>query len=202
MSTKIIYHVLIGDPISQKVIWRYPSKDSLKRIRIETYQIFTMYCNNNEKNNIINKKNIINSNDGKYFFTVSKSNIFYLILANKAIEENKIFKLINNIESAKIQFIKRENTNKLYSYTENQLIQIIENFNPKRESNDDNQRNHHLTNENTEEKQNINITIHDNSIDFFIDKFEKDVLSFKLKISIIIIIIVILISIIFFPFVF
>ena len=198
MSNQIIKYILIGEPITQKVIWRYP-KESLKRIRIESNQIFIMYCNNNEKNDIIDKNNMIKKSDGKYLFKISKSNIFYLILANESIEENKIFKLINKIESAKIQFIKREDTKKLYSYQENQLNEIIQKFILESQRNDMNQTNERLKNDNIVEKENINITIHNNSIDFFIEKFENEMLPFKFKIYIIIIILVILITIIFFP---
>ncbi len=62
-----------------------------------------------------------------------------------------------------------------------------------------NQTNERLKNDNIVEKENINITIHNNSIDFFIEKFENEMLPFKFKIYIIIIILVILITIIFFP---
>ena len=197
MSIQLIKYILIGEPTSQETIGSYPPHGTLKRIRIKSYDIFKMYCNNNEEEGLIEKKNVIKNIDGNYYCKITKNNIFYLIVTNKSIEENEIFKLIDNIESSVIQSI--SNTKKkLNSYQLIQLELVIQNFISKYKKNDTNETKE-IINDNNNYKKNTEIIIDNKNIDSIISEFENEIFPFKFKIYIIFILILIIIIIIFIP---
>ena len=197
MSIQLIKYILIGEPTSQETIGSYPPHGTLKRIRIKSYNIFKMYCNNNEEEGLIEKKNVIKDIDGNYYCKITKNNIFYLIVTNKSIEENEIFKLIDNIESSVIQSI--SNTKKkLNSYQLIQLELVIQNFISKYKKNDTNETKE-IINDNNNYKKNTEIIIDNKNIDSIISEFENEIFPFKFKIYIIFILILIIIIIIFIP---
>ena len=197
MSIQLIKYILIGEPTSQETIGSYPPHGTLKRIRIKSYDIFKMYCNNNEEEGLIEKKNVIKNIDGNYYCKITKNNIFYLIVTNKSIEENEIFKLIDNIESSVIQSI--SNTKKkLNSYQLIQLELVIQNFISKYKKNDTNETKE-IINDNNNYKKNTEIIIDNKNIDSIISEFENEIFPFKFKIYIIFILILIILIIIFIP---
>lgn len=197
MSIQLIKYILIGEPTSQETIGSYPPHGTLKRIRIKSYNIFKMYCNNNEEEGLIEKKNVIKNIDGNYYCKITKNNIFYLIVTNKSIEENEIFKLIDNIESSVIQSISNKKK-ELNSYQLIQLELVIQNFISKYKKNDTNETKERI-NDNNNYKKNAEIIINNNNIDSIISEFENEIFPFKFKIYIIFILILIILIIIFIP---
>jgi hypothetical protein len=122
-----IKYVLIGNPKTKNEIGCYPEKGVSKKIRTEATQIFLKFCENGSTMKDLRNK-INNNNDGNYFFTINSQDIFYLVLADKNINERDAFALMDYIQNEKIPLLIDISTQQLNLYGRQQLKTVIEKF--------------------------------------------------------------------------
>lgn len=100
---KNIKYVFIGNSLTAKEIGDYPSKANEAWVK-DTKQIFEKYCKS-PMTTKIEQRNRVVGNDGNYYFTITPSNIFYLILAGSEYPERQVFEMIEAIQKENIPIL-------------------------------------------------------------------------------------------------
>ena len=99
MNPSNIKYLLIGNTDTIKIITEYVVVRT-SQTQMETKQIFEKLSKSQEKK--IDERNKIQSNQGNYYFTICRPNVFFLLLVEMNYSERKVFELIENICNDKI----------------------------------------------------------------------------------------------------
>jgi vesicle-associated membrane protein 7 len=99
MNPSNIKYLLIGNTDTVKIITEYVVVRT-SQTQMEAKQIFEKLSKSQEKK--IDERNKIQSNQGNYYFTISRPNVFFLLLVEMNYSERKVFELIENICDDKI----------------------------------------------------------------------------------------------------
>jgi len=99
MNPSNIKYLLIGNTDTIKIITEYVVVRT-SQTQMEAKQIFEKLSKSQEKK--IDERNKIQSNQGNYYFTICRPNVFFLLLVEMNYSERKVFELIENICNDKI----------------------------------------------------------------------------------------------------
>lgn len=200
--TNIISYIFIGNANSLKKIIDYSQNEISKQTKIEINMIFSNYCSSNDENNK-NQNKKEEKEKKNYYYKISLKDIFYLIIAEKSIEEELIFNLMEKIENEQIPFLIDNKTNVLKNYSKIKLKNIFEDFNKNRKLSFQ----YSFEKQNSEKRQLNNTSLNEKQIflqlqefSLFNSKYER--ISFQIKIVLIIILILLLIILILIPFIY
>lgn len=100
---KNIKYVFLGNSQNLKEIGEYPNKVSESWTQ-EARTIFQTYCKS-PMNTKYEQRNKVVGHDGNYYFTITPTNIFYLILADSSYQERHIFQLVEEMQKESIYLL-------------------------------------------------------------------------------------------------
>ena len=122
-----IKFILIGDPVTLKVIGTYPEDNYSKKVMVESQQIFNKFCSSKLKSKETRNK-ITDNLLGNYYFILGSDNVFYLILANEELKERDAFSLIGDLQIQKICLMVDSETSTLNEFGQSELNKTVQNF--------------------------------------------------------------------------
>lgn len=124
MNPSNIKYLLIGNTDTVKIITEYVVVRT-SQTQMEAKQIFEKLSKSQEKK--IDERNKIQGNQGNYYFTITRPNVFFLLLVEMNFPERKVFELIENICSDNIPLMVNDKGELLGSGRQ-MLKQIVDKF--------------------------------------------------------------------------
>ena len=121
-----IKYLLIGDSSTNKIITEFSSGNAPSKTKKEINQIFNKLCKSPNKK--IDERNKITSKNENYYFTFSKPDLIYIILANNQYPERYIFELIQKINEENIPNMVNDETRELNPSGRQSLKQLIDTY--------------------------------------------------------------------------
>ena len=121
-----IKYLLIGDSSTNKIITEFTSGNAQPKTKKEINQIFNKLCKSPNKK--IDERNKITSKNENYYFTFSKPDLIYIILANNQYPERYIFELIQKINEENIPNMVNDETRELNPSGRQSLKQLIDTY--------------------------------------------------------------------------
>ena len=121
-----IKYLLIGDSSTNKIITEFSSGNSQPKTKKEINQIFNKLCKSPNKK--IDERNKITSKNENYYFTFSKPDLIYILLANNQYPERYVFELIQKINDEKIPNMVNDETRELNPSGRQALKQLIDTY--------------------------------------------------------------------------
>ena len=122
-STPIKY-LLIGDSSTNKIITEFTSGNAQPKTKKEINQIFNKLCKSTNKK--LDERNKITSKDENYYFTFTKPDLIFIILAQNDYPERYIFELIQKINEENIPTMVNDETRELNPSGRQALKQLID----------------------------------------------------------------------------
>ena len=119
-----IKYLLIGDSSTSKIITEYTSGNAQSKTKKEINQIFNKLCKSTNKK--IDERNKITSKNENYYFTFTKPDLIYILLANNQYQERYVFELIDKINEEKIPNMVNDETRELNPSGRQALKQLID----------------------------------------------------------------------------
>jgi hypothetical protein len=123
---KNIKYVFIGNSQNLKEIGEYPSKSSDNWVK-EASTIFNTYCKSPSSTKYEERNKVVGT-DGNYYFTVTPSNTFYLVLAHSDYPQRQAFALIEDMGKENIHLLvdDKGNLNKIGKQSLKNLIETYQ----------------------------------------------------------------------------
>ena len=121
-----IKYLLIGDSSTFKIITEFTSGNAQQKTKKEINQIFNKLCKTPNKK--IDERNKITSKNENYYFTFSKPDLIYILLANNQYPERYVFELIQKINDEKIPEMVNDETRELNPSGRQALKQLIDTY--------------------------------------------------------------------------
>ena len=121
-----IKYLLIGDSSTNKIITEYTSGNTQSKTKKEINQIFNKLCKSQNKK--IDERTKITSKNENYYFTFSKPDLIYIVLANNQYPERYVFELIQKVNDENIPNMVNDETRELNPTGRQQLKSLIENY--------------------------------------------------------------------------
>jgi hypothetical protein len=127
---KNIKYVFLANSQNLKEIGEYPSKSNEAWLK-ETKMIFNGYCKNTSKK--YEERNKVVGSDGNYYFTITPTDTFYIVLAHSEYPQRNVFQLIEEIQKENIHLLVDEKgeLNKIGKQSLKNLIDNYQNDNTK-----------------------------------------------------------------------
>ena len=122
-STPIKY-LLIGDSSTNKIITEFTSGNAQPKTKKEINQIFNKLCKSTNKK--LDERNKITSKDENYYFTFTRPDLIFIILAQNDYPERYIFELIQKINEENIPTMVNDETRELNPSGRQALKQLID----------------------------------------------------------------------------
>ena len=119
-----IKYIFLGNIDKKVIIGTYPLKNDkyIQSYYNKSKGIFDSIILTNEINGSIQQKKVIEKEI--FYYTIKKSNIFYLIITPKSTDENTAFPFIDEIENCNIYLLVNDKTNTLNDYGKNELKKV------------------------------------------------------------------------------
>lgn len=126
---QFIKYIFLGNIDKKVIIGTYPLKNDkyIQSYYNKAKGIFDSIILTNEINGSIQQKKVIEKEI--FYYTIKKSNIFYLIITPKSTDENTAFSFIDEIENCNIYLLVNDKTNTLNDYGKNELKKVYIEFN-------------------------------------------------------------------------
>ncbi len=126
---QLIKYIFLGNIDKKVIIGTYPLKNDkyIQSYYNKAKGIFDSIILTNEINGSIQQKKVIEKEI--FYYTIKKSNIFYLIITPKSTDENTAFSFIDEIENCNIYLLVNDKTNTLNDYGKNELKKVYIEFN-------------------------------------------------------------------------
>ncbi len=126
---QLIKYIFLGNIDKKVIIGTYPLKNDkyIQSYYNKAKGIFDSIILANEINGSIQQKKVIEKEI--FYYTIKKSNIFYLIITPKSTDENTAFSFIDEIENCNIYLLVNDKTNTLNDYGKNELKKVYIEFN-------------------------------------------------------------------------
>ena len=121
-----IKYLLIGDSSTSKIITEFTSGNAQAKTKKEINQIFNKLCKSPNKK--IDERNKITSKNENYYFTFTKPDLIYILLANNQYQERYVFELIDKINEEKIPNMVNDETRELNPSGRQALKQLIDTY--------------------------------------------------------------------------
>ena len=121
-----IKYLIIGDSSKNKIITEFSSGNTQSKTKKEINQIFNKLCKSQNKR--IDERNKITSKEENYYFTFTKPDLIYVILANNQYQERYIFELIQKINDANIPDMINDETRELNPSGRQALKQLVDSY--------------------------------------------------------------------------
>jgi hypothetical protein len=115
----------MGNSQNLKDIGEFPAKANANWVR-EAKTVFTSYCKSPNNTKYEQRSKVIGS-DGNYFFTITPTNTFYLILVENEYPERQVFQLIEEFQKENIHLLTDEK-GELSKLGKQSLKNLIENY--------------------------------------------------------------------------
>ena len=122
-STPIKY-LLIGDSSTNKIITEFTAGNAQSKTKKEINQIFNKLCKSTNKK--LDERNKITSKDENYYFTFTRPDLIFIILAQNDYPERYIFELIQKINEENIPTMVNDETRELNPSGRQALKQLID----------------------------------------------------------------------------
>ena len=122
-STPIKY-LLIGDSSTNKIITEFTAGNAQPKTKKEINQIFNKLCKSTNKK--LDERNKITSKDENYYFTFTRPDLIFIILAQNDYPERYIFELIQKINEENISTMVNDETRELNPSGRQALKQLID----------------------------------------------------------------------------
>ena len=122
-STPIKY-LLIGDSSTSKIITEFTAGNAQSKTKKEINQIFNKLCKSTNKK--LDERNKITSKDENYYFTFTRPDLIFIILAQNDYPERYIFELIQKINEENIPTMVNDETRELNPSGRQALKQLID----------------------------------------------------------------------------
>src|SRR5689334_15788033 len=122
---KNIKYIFLGNAQSLKEIGDYPSKVSEAWVK-DAKQIFEKYCKSTMTNKYEQRSRVVGQ-EGNYYFTITPTNVFYLVLADQSYQERHVFELIEEIQRENVPLLVDEK-GELNKLGKQSLKNIIDNY--------------------------------------------------------------------------
>ena len=106
-----IKYLLIGDSSTNKIITEFTSGNAQPKTKKEINQIFNKLCKSTNKK--LDERNKITSKDENYYFTFTRPDLIFIILAQNDYPERYIFELIQKINEENIPTMVNDETREL-----------------------------------------------------------------------------------------
>ena len=119
-----IKYIFLGNIDKKVIIGTYPLKNDkyIQSYYNKSKKFFDSIILSNEINGSVQQKKVIEKEI--FYFTIKKSNIFYLIITPKSTDENTAFSFIDEIENCNIYLLVNDKTNTLNDYGKNELKKV------------------------------------------------------------------------------
>ncbi len=121
-----IKYLLIGDSSTNKIITEFTAGNAQPKAKKEINQIFNKLCKSPNKK--LDERNKITSKDENYYFTFTKPDLIYIILALTDYPERYIFELIQKINEENIPTMVNDETRELNPSGRQALKQLIDTY--------------------------------------------------------------------------
>ena len=121
-----IKYLLIGDSSTNKIITEFTAGNAQPKAKKEINQIFNKLCKSPNKK--LDERNKITSKDENYYFTFTKPDLIYIILAHTDYPERYIFELIQKINEENIPTMVNDETRELNPSGRQALKQLIDTY--------------------------------------------------------------------------
>jgi hypothetical protein len=122
-STPIKY-LLIGDSSTNKIITEFTAGNAQSKTKKEINQIFNKLCKSTNKK--LDERNKITSKDENYYFTFTRPDLIFILLAQNDYPERYIFELIQKINEENIPTMVNDETRELNPSGRQALKQLID----------------------------------------------------------------------------
>lgn len=122
---KNIKYVFLGNSQNMKEIGEAPAKVN-ENLAKEAKTIYTTYCKSQIPSKYEQRNKVVGT-DGNYYFMITPSNIFYLVLADVEYPERYVFQLIDEIQRESIYLLVDEK-GELNKLGKQSLKNLIENY--------------------------------------------------------------------------
>ena len=119
-----IKYLLIGDSSTNKIITEFTSGNAQPKTKKEINQIFNKLCKSTNKK--LDERNKITSKDENYYFTFTRPDLIFIILAQNDYPERYIFELIQKINEENIPTMVNDETRELNPSGRQALKQLID----------------------------------------------------------------------------
>ena len=119
-----IQYLLLGESSTNKIITEFTAGNAQSKTKKEINQIFNKLCKSTNKK--LDERNKITSKDENYYFTFTRPDLIFIILAQNDYPERYIFELIQKINEENIPTMVNDETRELNPSGRQALKQLID----------------------------------------------------------------------------
>lgn len=128
-----IKYLLLGDASTLKIITEFQTGSTASKTKKEINQIFSKICKSQNKK--YDERNKITSKTQNYYFTITKPDLVFLVLAEQSYPERLIFQLIEAINELQIPLMINDETNELNPQGRQELKDLVDKYQDQRNFN-------------------------------------------------------------------